>query len=240
MTWRRSIARPNAAAASAMPCSVCPRQVGGRSADSAVAGPAADLARAERAGDGARRRRVREGHGPPAGHGGDVVDRPGALNMVTAAGLAMANRLPVLLLPGDTFTGRGRPGAAAGRALRGPDHDANDAFRAVSRYYDRITRPEQLRRLAAAGGRVLTDPADCGPVVLALPQDVQAEELFPAAFFEPGAHRVPGRGLTGGLRPRRPCCCAGAPSAARRRWRCRYSGAGTALLASPRRTVSRS
>jgi 3D-(3,5/4)-trihydroxycyclohexane-1,2-dione acylhydrolase (decyclizing) len=118
---------------------------------------------------------------------------PGALNMVTAAGVAHANRLPVLFLPGDTFTGR-----AADPVLQQVEHFAdpaasvNDAFRAVSRYFDRITRPEQLLTTLPQVARVLTDPADCGPVVLALPQDVQVEELdFPAAMFATRLHRVP-------------------------------------------------
>ncbi len=118
---------------------------------------------------------------------------PGALNMVTAAGLAHANRLPVLLLPGDTFTGR-----AADPVLQQVEHfgdptvSVNDAFRAVSRYFDRIVRPEQLVSTLPQVARVLTDPADAGPVVLALPQDVQAEEFdFPAAMFEHRVHRVP-------------------------------------------------
>ncbi|MGI8878972.1 MAG: 3D-(3,5/4)-trihydroxycyclohexane-1,2-dione acylhydrolase (decyclizing) [Jatrophihabitans sp.] len=118
---------------------------------------------------------------------------PGALNMVTAAGLAHANRLPVLLLPGDTFVGR-----APDPVLQQVENFAdgtitvNDAFRPVSRYFDRITRPEQLIAALPQAARVLTDPADCGPVVLALPQDVQAEEFdFPAAMFAPRVHRVP-------------------------------------------------
>lgn len=118
---------------------------------------------------------------------------PGALNMVTAAGLAHANRLPLLLLPGDTFTGR-----APDPVLQQVEHfgdasiSVNDAFRPVSRYFDRITRPEQLLASLPQVARVLTDPADTGPVVLALPQDVQAEEFdFPTAMFARRVHRVP-------------------------------------------------
>ncbi len=118
---------------------------------------------------------------------------PGALNMVTAAGLAMANRLPLLLLPGDTFTGRGPdPVLQQVEHYGDPGMTANDAFRAVSRYFDRITRPEQLLSTLPQVARVLTDPADCGPVVLALPQDAQAEEYdFPLAMFARRVHRVP-------------------------------------------------
>ncbi|GGM73176.1 3D-(3,5/4)-trihydroxycyclohexane-1,2-dione acylhydrolase (decyclizing) [Longimycelium tulufanense] len=118
---------------------------------------------------------------------------PGAMNMVTAAGVAHANRLPVLLLPGDTFVGR-----APDPVLQQVEHfdDAtatvNDAFRAVSRYFDRITRPEQLLATLPQVARVLTDPADCGPVVLALPQDVQAEAFdYPLELFTRVVHRVP-------------------------------------------------
>ena len=118
---------------------------------------------------------------------------PGALNMVTAAGAAMANRLPVLLLPGDTFQSR-----APDPVLQQVEHfgdlttSVNDAFRAVSRYFDRIVQPEQLIATLPQVARVLTDPADVGPVVLALPQDVQVEEYaFPIAMFEPRLHRVP-------------------------------------------------
>ncbi|MEU8899452.1 3D-(3,5/4)-trihydroxycyclohexane-1,2-dione acylhydrolase (decyclizing) [Nocardia sp. NPDC048505] len=117
---------------------------------------------------------------------------PGALNMITAAGVAHANRLPLLLLPGDTFTSR-----APDPVLQQVEHfhDAtatvNDAFRAVSRYFDRLTRPEQLLATLPQVARVLTDPADTGPVTLALPQDVQAEVFdFPDALFEPVLHRI--------------------------------------------------
>jgi 3D-(3,5/4)-trihydroxycyclohexane-1,2-dione acylhydrolase (decyclizing) len=118
---------------------------------------------------------------------------PGALNMVTAAGLAHANRLPVLLLPGDTFTSRGPdPVLQQVEQYGDPTVSVNDAFRPVSRYFDRITRPEQLLSTLPHVARVLTDPADAGPVVLALPQDVQAEEYdFPAAMFASRVHRVP-------------------------------------------------
>lgn len=116
---------------------------------------------------------------------------PGALNMVTAAGVAHANQLPVLLLPGDTFTSR-----APDPILQQVEHfgdataTANDAFRAVSRYFDRITKPEQLLSTLPQVARVLTDPADAGPVTLALPQDVQVETFdFPKSLFAPVTHR---------------------------------------------------
>src|SRR5215212_9046012 len=118
---------------------------------------------------------------------------PGALNMVTAAGLAHANRLPVLLLPGDTFTGRAPdPVLQQVEHFGEPTTTVNDAFRPVARYFDRVTRPEQLLATLPQVARVLTDPADAGPVVLALPQDVQAEEHdFPLAMFAERLHRVP-------------------------------------------------
>jgi 3D-(3,5/4)-trihydroxycyclohexane-1,2-dione acylhydrolase (decyclizing) len=115
---------------------------------------------------------------------------PGATNMVTAAALAHVNRLPVLLLPGDTFASR-RPDPVLQQveSFGDPTVTANDCFRPVSRFWDRITRPEQLLASLPHALSVLLDPADCGPVTLALPQDVQAEAGdFPDAFFEPRLH----------------------------------------------------
>ncbi|HPT78125.1 MAG TPA: 3D-(3,5/4)-trihydroxycyclohexane-1,2-dione acylhydrolase (decyclizing) [Candidatus Atribacteria bacterium] len=117
---------------------------------------------------------------------------PGAANMVTAAATATANRIPVLFLPGDTY------------ACRQPDpvlqqiehfHDlnisTNDAFKAVSKYWDRIARPEQLMTSMINAMRVLTDPADTGAVTIALPQDVQAEAYdYPVSFFRKRVHRI--------------------------------------------------
>jgi len=118
---------------------------------------------------------------------------PGALNMVTAAGVAHANRLPVLLLAGETFAGRAPdPVLQQVEHFGDPTTTVNDAFRPVSRYFDRLMRPEQLLATLPQVARVLTDPADAGPVVLALPQDVQVEEWdFPTSFFEPRVHSVP-------------------------------------------------
>ena len=115
---------------------------------------------------------------------------PGATNMITAAALAHVNRLPVLLLPGDVFASR-RPDPVLQQVEDFADGtvSANDCFRPVSRYWDRIVRPEQLLRALPEAVSVLTDPADCGPVTLALPQDVQAEAgEFPPSFFEPRVH----------------------------------------------------
>jgi hypothetical protein len=135
---------------------------------------------------------------------------PGALNMVTAAGLAHANRLPLLLLPGDTFTGRGPdPVLQQVEHFDDPTTSVNDAFRAVARYVDRITTPEQLLATLPQVARVLTDPADTGPVVLALPQDVQVQELdFPEAMFAPRLHRVPRPRPDTRRWPTRCRCCA--------------------------------
>jgi len=111
---------------------------------------------------------------------------PGATNMVTGAALATINRLPVLLLPGDTFATRGPHPVL--QQLEAP-HDGtmtvNDCFRPVCRFFDRINRPQQLIDAALAAMRVLTDPAETGAVCLALPEDVQTEEVeVPAAFLE--------------------------------------------------------
>ena len=112
---------------------------------------------------------------------------PGATNMVTAAALAHVNRLPILLLPGDVFANRAPdPVLQQIEDFGDGTVSANDCFRPVSRYFDRITRPEQLLTALPRAFRTMTDPADCGPVTLALCQDVQAEAYdYPAAFFEP-------------------------------------------------------
>jgi len=117
---------------------------------------------------------------------------PGATNMVTAAAVAHANRLPVLLLPGDIFASR-RPDPVLQQieAFADPTVSANDCLRPVSRLWDRITRPEQILASLPQAMRVLTDPAECGPVTLALPQDVQAEAFdYPAEFFAPRCWQV--------------------------------------------------
>jgi 3D-(3,5/4)-trihydroxycyclohexane-1,2-dione acylhydrolase (decyclizing) len=117
---------------------------------------------------------------------------PGATNMVTGAALATINRLPVLLLPGDVFATR-----AAGTVLqeledpRSYDVSVNDTLKPVSRYWDRIDRPEQLAPAMLAAMRVLTDPVDTGAVTLALPQDVQAEAAeWPEELFERRVWRI--------------------------------------------------
>ncbi|MGQ2903975.1 MAG: 3D-(3,5/4)-trihydroxycyclohexane-1,2-dione acylhydrolase (decyclizing) [Neoaquamicrobium sediminum] len=111
---------------------------------------------------------------------------PGATNLVTAAALAHVNRLPVLLLPGDVFASRiPDPVLQQVESFSDATVSANDCFRPVSRYFDRIARPEQIVPAMARAMQVLTDPAECGPVTLALCQDVQAEAYdYPESFFD--------------------------------------------------------
>ena len=111
---------------------------------------------------------------------------PGATNMVTAAALAHVNRLPVLLVPGDVFANRGPdPVLQQVEDFGDGTVSANDCFRPVSRYFDRITRPEQLLTALPRAMHVLTDPAECGPVTLAFCQDVQTEAYdYPTSFFD--------------------------------------------------------
>lgn len=111
---------------------------------------------------------------------------PGALNMVTAAGVAHVNRIPVLFLPGDIFANRAPdPVLQQIEDFGDGTVSANDAFRPVSRYFDRITRPEQIITALKRAMQVLTDPLDCGPVTLSLCQDVQAEAFdYPESLFE--------------------------------------------------------
>ena len=155
---------------------------------------------------------------------------PGATNMVTAAALAHVNRLPVLLLPGDVFANR-RPDPVLQQIEDFGDGavSANDCFRPVSRYFDRIARPEQIVPALTRAIAVLTDPAECGPVTLAFCQDVQAEAYdYPESFFAParpspataGAGRARarrgGRGYCG-RRESRSSCAAAACSIRRRK-----------------------
>jgi 3D-(3,5/4)-trihydroxycyclohexane-1,2-dione acylhydrolase (decyclizing) len=111
---------------------------------------------------------------------------PGATNMVTGAATATVNRLPVLLLPGDVFANR-RPGPVLQQLEHPGSHDTsvNDCFRPVSRYWDRINRPEQILTALPEAMRVLADPAETGAVTIALPEDVQAEAFdCPVNFFQ--------------------------------------------------------
>jgi 3D-(3,5/4)-trihydroxycyclohexane-1,2-dione acylhydrolase (decyclizing) len=115
---------------------------------------------------------------------------PGATNMVTAAGVAMANRLPVLLLAGDTFQSRiPDPVLQQVEHFGVPSTTVNDAFRGVTRFWDRITHPAQVAQSLPLAVETMLDPADCGPAFIALPQDVQAQAYdFPTALFERRVH----------------------------------------------------
>jgi 3D-(3,5/4)-trihydroxycyclohexane-1,2-dione acylhydrolase (decyclizing) len=117
---------------------------------------------------------------------------PGATNMVTAAGVAMANRLPLLLLSGDTFQSRiPDPVLQQVEHVGAPSTTVNDAFRAVTRYWDRITHPAQVAQSLPLAVETMLDPADCGPAFVGLPQDVQAEAYdYPARLFEPRVHEL--------------------------------------------------
>lgn len=117
---------------------------------------------------------------------------PGATNMITGAAGATVNRIPVLLLPGDTFASRvPHPVLQQLEYFGGQDVSVNDAFRPVSRYWDRITRPEQILTSLPEAMRVLLDPAETGAVTIALPEDVQTMAYdYPSAFFRQCLHRV--------------------------------------------------
>jgi 3D-(3,5/4)-trihydroxycyclohexane-1,2-dione acylhydrolase (decyclizing) len=117
---------------------------------------------------------------------------PGALNMVTAAGIAHANRLPLLLLSGDTFAGRvPDPVLQQVEPFGDPTVTVNDAFRPVTRFWDRITHPAQILQSLPHAVATMLDPATCGPAFIGLPQDVQAAAFdYPASFFEPRLHRI--------------------------------------------------
>jgi 3D-(3,5/4)-trihydroxycyclohexane-1,2-dione acylhydrolase (decyclizing) len=117
---------------------------------------------------------------------------PGSTNMATGAALATVNRLPVLLLPGDVFATRvANPVLQELEDPRSYDVSVNDVFRPVSRFFDRVNRPEQLPAALLGAMRVLTDPAETGAVTLALPQDVQAEAYdWPAELFAPRVWHV--------------------------------------------------
>jgi 3D-(3,5/4)-trihydroxycyclohexane-1,2-dione acylhydrolase (decyclizing) len=123
---------------------------------------------------------------------------PGALNMVTAAGTATVNRIPVLFLPGDIFACRQPdPVLQQVEQFSDPNVTANDAFKAVSRYWDRIARPEQIMSACINAMRVLTDPAETGAVTLALPQDVQGESCdYPQDFLGKRVHHLERRAPT--------------------------------------------
>ena len=118
---------------------------------------------------------------------------PGATNMVTAAGVAMSNRIPALFISGDAFASRlPDPVLQQVEHFGDPSTTVNDSFRPVVRYWDRITHPAQLLGSLPQVTRTLLDPADCGPAFVGLPQDVAATAYdYPVSFFDPVVHRVP-------------------------------------------------
>ncbi|MGR0280214.1 3D-(3,5/4)-trihydroxycyclohexane-1,2-dione acylhydrolase (decyclizing) [Marinomonas dokdonensis] len=117
---------------------------------------------------------------------------PGATNMVTAAGIAHTNRLPLLMISGDAYTSRlPDPVLQQTEHFHSPSITANDTFKAVTRYWDRIVHPAQLMQTLPQALDTMLDPADCGPVFLGLPQDVQGMAYdYPARFFEEKVHRI--------------------------------------------------
>ena len=117
---------------------------------------------------------------------------PGATNMVTAAAVAMSNRLPILFLPGDTYANRmPDPVLQQVEHFNNPGITANDAFKPVTRYFDRITRPEQIIQSLPNAIQMMLDPADCGPACVSLSQDIQGETFdYPEDFFEEKIHSI--------------------------------------------------
>ena len=117
---------------------------------------------------------------------------PGSTNMVTAAAVAMSNRLPILFLPGDTYANRmPDPVLQQVEHFNNPGITQNDAFKSVTRYFDRITRPEQILQTLPQAIQVLLDPADCGPACISLSQDIQGETYeYPEEFFIERVHNI--------------------------------------------------
>jgi 3D-(3,5/4)-trihydroxycyclohexane-1,2-dione acylhydrolase (decyclizing) len=117
---------------------------------------------------------------------------PGSTNMVTAAAVALSNRLPILILPGDTFASRfPDPVLQQVESFTNPTETANDSFKSVSRYFDRIVRPEQILASLPQAIQVMLDPADCGPATISMAQDVQGEAYdYPEIFFEEKIHAI--------------------------------------------------
>ena len=117
---------------------------------------------------------------------------PGSTNMVTAAAVALSNRLPLLLLPGDTFASRfPDPVLQQVENFTSPTTTQNDSFKSVSKYFDRITRPEQILSSLPQAIQIMLDPADCGPATISISQDVQGEAFeYPEIFFEEKIHEI--------------------------------------------------
>ena len=117
---------------------------------------------------------------------------PGSTNLVTASAVAMSNRLPILFLPGDTYANRmPDPVLQQVEHFSNPGMTANDSFKPVTKYFDRITRPEQILQTFPQAVQVLLDPADCGPVCISLCQDIQGEIFdYPEDFFKEKIHNI--------------------------------------------------
>ena len=117
---------------------------------------------------------------------------PGSTNMVTAAAVAMSNRLPILFLPGDTYANRmPDPVLQQVEHFGNPNITQNDAFKPVTKYFDRVTRPEQILQTLPQAIQTMLDPADCGPACISLCQDVQGEAYeYPEEFFKERVHNI--------------------------------------------------
>ena len=117
---------------------------------------------------------------------------PGSTNMLTAAAVAMSNRLPILFLPGDTYANRiPDPVLQQVEHFNNPGITQNDAFKVVTKYFDRITRPEQILQTLPQAIQIMLDPADCGPACISLSQDVQGEVFdYPVEFFKERIHTI--------------------------------------------------
>ena len=117
---------------------------------------------------------------------------PGSTNMVTAAAVAMSNRLPILFLPGDTYASRmPDPVLQQVEHFNNPGITQNDAFKPVTKYFDRLTRPEQILQTLPQAIQIMLDPADCGPACISMSQDVQGEVYeYPEEFFKERVHNV--------------------------------------------------
>jgi 3D-(3,5/4)-trihydroxycyclohexane-1,2-dione acylhydrolase (decyclizing) len=117
---------------------------------------------------------------------------PGSTNMVTAAAVAMSNRLPILFLPGDTYANRmPDPVLQQVEHFGNPNITQNDAFKPVTKYFDRVTRPEQILQTLPQAIQTMLDPADCGPACISLCQDVQGETFeYPEEFFKERVHNI--------------------------------------------------
>ena len=117
---------------------------------------------------------------------------PGSTNMLTAAAVAMSNRLPILFLPGDTYANRiPDPVLQQVEHFNNPGITQNDAFKVVTKYFDRITRPEQILQTLPQAIQIMLDPADCGPACISLSQDVQGEVFdYPIEFFKERIHTI--------------------------------------------------